>query len=127
MLCGNFNISALDLDGIIVTHEHIDHVQSLGSLSKKFDLPVFATKKTFDAMPKQCEKINSSNMKNIAIDENFSIGDIKITPFAIPHDAADPCGYTIQADSKKISIATSPFFKIFFVYLCYLKHHFHIN
>jgi phosphoribosyl 1,2-cyclic phosphodiesterase len=106
MLCGNLNVSASDLDGIIVTHEHTDHIQSVGSLSKKFNLPVFATKKTFDAMPKQCEKITDVNRKNISTSEHFSIGDIEISPFSIPHDAADPCGYTILSDSKKISVAT---------------------
>ena len=57
-------------------------------------------------MPKQSEKISDSNKKNIAIDEKFSIGDIEILPFSIPHDAANPCGYTLFSDNKKISIAT---------------------
>ena len=54
----------------------------------------------------QCEKISSNNKKNINICENFSIGDIDILPFSIPHDAADPCGYTLFSNNKKISIAT---------------------
>ncbi len=103
---GNLNISASDLDAVIVTHEHTDHIQSLGNLSKKFDIPVFATAQTFDAMPKQSEKIANNNKKNISIDEKFSIGDIDILPFSIPHDAANPCGYTLFSDNKKISIAT---------------------
>lgn len=57
-------------------------------------------------MSKQSEKISEKNKKNIRIDEKFSIGDIEILPFAIPHDAVDPCGYTLFADNKKISIAT---------------------
>lgn len=100
------DITASDLDAVIVTHEHTDHIQSVGSLSKKFNLPVFATSKTFDAMPKQCEKISDTNKKNISIDEKFSIGDIDILPFSIPHDAADPCGYTLFCGDKKVSIAT---------------------
>ena len=103
---GNLNISASDLDAVIVTHEHTDHIQSLGNLSKKFDIPVFATAQTFDAMPKQSEKIANNNKKNISIDEKFSIGNIDILPFSIPHDAANPCGYTLFSDNKKISIAT---------------------
>lgn len=100
------NISGNDLDAVIITHEHIDHVQSLGNLSKKFNLPVFATNETFNAMPKQTEKIAEFNKKNININEKFSINDINIIPFPIPHDAANPCGYTIIKDNKKISIAT---------------------
>ena len=95
-----------NLDAVIVTHEHTDHIQSLGNLSKKFDIPVFATSKTFDAMPKQTEKITDKNKYNINIDEKFSIGDIEILPFKIPHDAADPCGFTLYSNNKKISIAT---------------------
>ena len=106
LLFGTLNISPEDLSAVIITHEHIDHVQSLGNLSKKFNLPVFATSKTFDAMSKQSEKISEKNKKNIHIDEKFSVGDIEIIPFAIPHDAADPCGYTLFSNNKKISIAT---------------------
>lgn len=106
LLFGTLNISPEDLSAVIITHEHIDHVQSLGNLSKKFNLPVFATSKTFDAMSKQSEKISEKNRKNIHIDEKFSVGDIEIIPFAIPHDAADPCGYTLFSNNKKISIAT---------------------
>lgn len=102
----SINIEPSDLNAIIVTHEHSDHIQSLGNLSKKFDLPVFATSKTFDAMPKQTEKISSNNQKNININETFSIGDIEILPFHIPHDAADPCGFTLFSNNTKISIAT---------------------
>lgn len=57
-------------------------------------------------MPKQSEKISDHNKKSIHIDETFSIGDIEILPFSIPHDAANPCGYTLFSDNKKISIAT---------------------
>lgn len=103
---GGLEVSASNLDGIIVTHEHVDHIQSVGNLSKKFNIPVFATSQTFDAMPKQSEKIADSNKKNINIDEKFSVGDIDILPFSIPHDAANPCGYTLFSDNKKISIAT---------------------
>jgi len=102
----NLNVDAKDLDGVIVTHEHIDHIQSIGNLSKKFDIPVFANQKTFDAMPKQTEKLSEKNKKKINIDEKFMIGDIEILPFSIPHDAANPCGFTLFSNNKKISIAT---------------------
>ena len=45
------NVEPSSLNGILVTHEHSDHIKSLGSLTKKFDIPVFANQKTFDAMP----------------------------------------------------------------------------
>ncbi len=94
------------LDGILITHEHSDHVQGLGTFSKKFDLPVFVNEETLDAMPKQKDKINSKNIKKFKVSEKFSIGDLTINPFSIPHDAANPCGFTLLKDNKKISIAT---------------------
>lgn len=102
----DINIEPSSLDGILVTHEHIDHVQGLGTFSKKFDLPVFANQETLDAMPKQTDKIASNNIKTFKVSDKFSIGDLDIKPFSIPHDAANPCGFNIWKDNKKISIAT---------------------
>ena len=77
-----------------------------GTLSKKFDLPVFVNQQTLDAMPKQRDKISSNNIKTFKVSEKFEIGDLTINPFSIPHDAANPCGFNICKDDKKISIAT---------------------
>ena len=100
------NVSPSSIDGILVTHEHSDHIQSLGNLSKKFNLPVFANSETFDAMPKQTDKISTENINKFKIKQKFSINDIEITPFSIPHDAANPCGFNISCNDDKISIAT---------------------
>lgn len=102
----DINIDPSTLDGILVTHEHVDHVQGLGTLSKKFDLPVFVNQETLDAMPKQKDKISEKNVKTFKISDKFEIGDLEIKPFSIPHDAANPCGFNIWKDNKKISIAT---------------------
>ena len=104
--CESLDTSLYDIDAILVTHEHSDHIQSLGNLSNKYNIPVYATPQTYDAMPNQTQKISDENRKNININEKFCIGDIEILPFSIPHDAANPCGYTLFADNKKISIAT---------------------
>lgn len=77
-----------------------------GTLSKKFDLPVFVNQQTLEAMPKQRDKISSNNIKTFKVSEKFEIGDLTINPFSIPHDAANPCGFNIYKDDKKISIAT---------------------
>lgn len=102
----DININPSSLNGILVTHEHIDHVQALGTLSRKYDLPVFVNQETLDAMPKQRDKISDKNIKIFNVNDNFEIGDLKIHPFSIPHDAANPCGFSLYKDDKKISIAT---------------------
>ena len=104
-------LSSMDIDptqinAILVTHEHSDHIRGLGTFSKKYDIPVFANSKTWDAMPEQSSKIIENNMKKFTIEENFEIGDLKIHPFKIPHDAANPCGFNITYIDTKISIAT---------------------
>ena len=102
----NLNIDPSTINGILITHEHSDHVQGLGTFSKKYNLPVYVNPKTLDAMPNQKEKISEKNIKKFTIEEKFEIGDIQIKPFSIPHDAANPCGFSIFNDNKKISIAT---------------------
>lgn len=102
----DINIEPSSLDGILITHEHSDHVQGLGTFSKKFDLPVFVNEETLNAMPKQRDKIASKNIKTFKVSDKFSIGDLDIKPFSIPHDAANPCGFNIWKEDKKISIAT---------------------
>ena len=80
-----------DINAILITHEHSDHVQSLGNASKKFNIPVFVNQETLDAMPKQKEKIELYNPKIFEVGEKFQIGNLEIKPFSIPHDAANPC------------------------------------
>ena len=101
----SINIDPKDINGIIITHEHSDHIKGLGNFSKKYGTPVFANKETWNAMPKQKEKIEENNIKYFTFDD-FSIGDIKIKAFPIPHDAANPCGFNIYYKRKKMSIVT---------------------
>ena len=102
----DLGISPENIDAILVTHEHADHVQGLGTFSKKFDTPVFTNIETLDSMPKQRDKLSSKNINLFKVKEKFSIGDLDIDSFSIPHDAANPCGFNISKDGKKVSIAT---------------------
>ena len=102
----SLEVEPSDIDAILITHEHSDHIKGLGTFSKKYDIPVYANSKTWDAMPEQSEKISDKNIKKFTIEENFEIGDLKIHPFKIPHDAANPCGFNISNNDKKLSIAT---------------------
>ena len=95
-----------DIDAILVTHEHSDHVQSLGNASKKFDIPVYINFETLEAIPKQKEKIEIHNQKIFEIGKEFKIGDLAINTFSTPHDAANPCGFNIYNNKSKLTIAT---------------------
>ena len=95
------------ISGILVTHEHSDHTKGIGVFSKKYNVPVFANSKTWEAISKeQVDKISEENRKIFNIEESFNIGELKVFPFGIPHDAADPCGFNLYQDNSKISIAT---------------------
>lgn len=94
------------IDGILVTHEHIDHVKSLGTLSKKYDIPIYTNLETLKAMPDQINKIKPENIHIFDFSNDFEIGDLQIHPFSIPHDAANPCAFNIIYNNKKMSIAT---------------------
>ena len=102
----DIDIDIEDIDAILVTHEHIDHVKSLGTLSKKFDIPIYTNIETLNAMPEQINKIKQENVNIFDFSKDFYIGDLQIHPFSIPHDAANPCAFNILKNDKKISIAT---------------------
>lgn len=101
---GNLNISPSELQAILVTHEHVDHTKGLGVLSTKYNIPIYANEKTWEHI--NSNKILSANKKTFSNNKQFEISDLSILPFPTPHDAADPCGFNIYNNSKKISIAT---------------------
>ena len=100
------NIDIHNINAILVTHEHIDHTKSIATLSKTYNLPVYANEKTWKAIPDIAKKITKENQKIFNIMKPFFIGDIKILPFQTSHDAASPCGFTLSYLNKQISIAT---------------------
>ena len=102
----SIDVDIHDIDAILITHEHQDHVHSISTLSKKYDLPIYATEKTWDAMPSKRDSITSENLNYFKSNEKFEIGDLEVYPFSIPHDAADPCGFNIINKDVKLSIAT---------------------
>lgn len=103
----SINSSIEDIDAILITHEHSDHVQSLGLLSKKYNIPIYINEETFNALSNaQKEKISEDKINFFINDKEFYFNDLTIKPFSIPHDAANPCGYNIHNGKRKISIAT---------------------
>lgn len=102
----SLDVAMEELDAILVTHEHTDHTQSIGTISKKYGTPIYANKKTWQAMPNQTSKIDSKNQYYFRNNEVFSLKDLEILPFNIPHDATNPCGFNVLQGNKKVSLAT---------------------
>ena len=97
---------ASSIDGIFITHEHIDHIKGVGVLSRKYDIPIYAPHDTWVAMESTIGKIKEHNIKVMDRRSVVSIKDMDIKSFIIPHDAAAPVGYTINLDGKMASVAT---------------------
>lgn len=102
------DLSLRDMDGILITHEHSDHVKGLGVVARKYGIPIYATAGTIDAIRgmKQLGKIPEELFREIKADRDFKINDILVRPFEISHDAAEPVGYRFEKGEKSIGIAT---------------------
>lgn len=94
------------LDGILITHEHTDHISGVGVMSRRYALPIFANEKTWAAMEPAIGAIAPENKRIFSGLAGFQLGDIVVNPFSISHDAADPVGYTLESHGKKVSVAT---------------------
>ena len=99
-------VEPASLTAILITHEHSDHIAGLPVLAKKrngVQLPIYISQLTAPAVPwGDCEPI----LETFQAGASFTIGDIDVTSFTIPHDAADPVGYSFRTEGIKISIAT---------------------
>ena len=97
-----------DVNGILVTHEHIDHIQGLGVFTRKYGVPIYATPGTIEGI-KNCKslgKIDAGLFHPIKTDERFTIGDIDIDPFRISHDANEPSGFRLNCGGSAVAVAT---------------------
>lgn len=101
-------LSGKDIDGILLTHEHSDHIKGLGVLARKYGVPIYATPGTAGAVKAMggLGRIDDSLFVEIHADQDFQIGDLKVSPFHISHDAAEPVAYRIACGEKKMAVVT---------------------
>lgn len=101
-------LSIADIDAVLVTHEHIDHIGGLGVICRKHGLKVYATYGTICGIKntKSVGKIEEGLLCPIDKCEQITIKDFVIHPMEISHDAMDPVAYRIYADGKKLAIVT---------------------
>jgi len=94
------------IKGILITHEHGDHVKGAGILMRKFGLDVYVTEPTWNAMASKMGKIDNEKVHFIEKDKVFNIGDIEIDPYSVSHDAVDTVGYSFNHRDGKVSVVT---------------------
>lgn len=104
----DLGIKADELNGILITHEHNDHIKGLGVLSRKYGIPIYTTEGCIKELQKMSSvgKIDDSLFQTIQPDISFTIGDITVNPSSVWHDTVDPVCYSLYDGNKKISIAT---------------------
>jgi phosphoribosyl 1,2-cyclic phosphodiesterase len=97
-----------DLDAVLLTHEHSDHVKGLKVLSARYGFPVYATKGTLSAVKKNgyIGEYPDDLLNTVSADREFQIGDLTLKPFSIDHDAEEPVAYRISGGGKSAAVAT---------------------
>lgn len=99
---------AADIDGILVTHEHSDHIRGLGVLSRKYGIPIYGTRGTLKAVANcgSLGTIDAGLYREICVDQDFQVGDVMVHPFEIPHDAAQPSAYRLSHEDVSLAVVT---------------------
>lgn len=97
-----------EMAGVLVTHEHIDHIGGLGVIARRHGLPIYTTEKTKQAIlaTKSVGRIDESLFCVIAPDQTFMVGDLEIEPIRISHDAADPVAFIVRSNGKSAGVIT---------------------
>ena len=105
----DYGLSLSQVHRILITHDHADHIKSVGSLSHDCHLPVYATRavhKGIDGNYCVAKKVEAGNRHYIEAGETYSLGDFRVTPFAVPHDSSDNVGYMVETEETNICLIT---------------------
>lgn len=95
-------MSVTELSAVLITHEHSDHCKGVGALARKYRLPVYMTPGTY--VSRDYGRI--PDLRYVEGYRPFSIGDINITPVAVPHDAREPAQYLFSIDGIRLGVLT---------------------
>lgn len=104
----DLGVNPSEVDGILITHEHSDHIKGIAVLCKKYDIPIYATNKTKKEMIRIIgnEKISENAFIEIKTNKDINIKDVTVKAFNTLHDSVDPVGYTLKNGNRKIGFAT---------------------
>ena len=103
---GELGVAPGDIDSVFITHEHIDHIKGIGVLARKYRIPLYATPGTWQGIGKTVGDIPEESVRYVYPGSMTLVGGLCVKPFSIPHDAAEPVGYSVFTDNRKLTVAT---------------------
>ncbi|QDI91681.1 MBL fold metallo-hydrolase [Salicibibacter halophilus] len=98
--------SLSDIDAILVTHEHSDHVKGVGVLARKYELPVYANERTWKQMLDAIGPMDKEQCFHMETGDIQTFADMDVESFGVSHDAADPMFFVFHHEKKKLALAT---------------------
>ncbi len=98
----NLDIGAIK--GIVISHEHSDHVRGVGPLSRRLKIPVFANRRTYARIKNTIGDVGE--VMGFETGSGFSLDCITVESFSIPHDSADPCSFIFRHEERKVAVTT---------------------
>ena len=101
--CASLSFDVGDIDAILVTHEHMDHIKGVGPLARKYGMPVWMTHGTWRTA--RCGEIPELRLIG-SHDGYFQVGDIQVAPYAVPHDAREPVQYICSYKQQRLGVLT---------------------
>lgn len=105
-ICQQMTIDLSELDAILVTHEHSDHVKGVGILARRYQLPIYTNQATWDALGTSLGKLSDEQRYVMETGQPLDFNGLRVDSFGTSHDAAEPMGFCFKDDSGKLSLVT---------------------
>ena len=107
--CKEYGVNLHNVRHLLITHDHADHIKSVGSMSADFTLPVYATREVHAGINRNyciTKKVAHELVSYVEKDKTVILGDFQVTPFNVPHDSSDNVGYFIEAGGTDFCLIT---------------------
>lgn len=95
-----------DLSAVLITHEHGDHVRGAGALARKYRLPLYSSFGTAQAVANRPAGFHGTDWREVRPGRAFGLGDLRVTPVTVPHDAREPCQYRFGWRNRELGVLT---------------------
>ena len=107
--CRDYGVSLSSVKHVLVTHDHADHIKSVGAFSNDYQVPIYATREVHNGINRNycvVKKVATDLVRLVEKGKTLQLGDFTVTPFAVPHDSLDNVGYFIEAEGTNFCLMT---------------------